>query len=227
MTRQNRTGGKAPDDDRQHWQTPPRVRKWITEHFRPDLDAAADAGNTLAPLWMGPGSNVDIVDALAAPWPDFLVGQEGDRWAIRLRIFINPPFSSALRFVERAIEAHQAYGTLVLMLLPISTDTQWFARLVDAGATVTAITGRVCYDPPPGVQAQRAAELDEWRRAFDAWKENPVDDARPHLMRPAPKRPRHNNGAGFPSAFYSLGWSPLATTGAVRVPFFRLPRGTL
>lgn len=225
MTRQNRTGGRAPDDDRQHWQTPRGVRRWITEHFRPDVDAAADGANTLAPLWMGPGSNVGIVDALAAPWPGYLMSA-----TIRPRVFVNPPFSSALRFAERAIEAHAAHGTMILLLLPISTDTQWFARLVDAGAHVTAITGRVCYDPPPGVQAQRAAEIDEWRRAFDAWKAAMIDDrdqAIPYRMQPAPKKPRHNNGAGFPSAFYSLGWSPLATTGAVRVPFFRLPRGTM
>lgn len=224
MTRQNRTGGKAPDDDRQHWQTPTRARKWIGEHFRPDVDAAADRTNALASLWFGHDSPVGVVDALARPWPKIAIGGVD---AIRTRIFCNPPFSSALRFVERAIEAHKAHDVAVLLLLPISTDTQWFARLVDAGAVVTAITGRVCYDPPPGVQAQRAAEVAEWRRKLAQWEELSTWADAGAQIPAAPKRPRHNNGAGFPSAFYSLGWSPLATTGAVRVPFFRLPRGTL
>jgi len=223
MTRQNRTGGKALDDDRQHWQTPTPARRWIGEHFRPDVDAAANRRNTLASLWFGPDSPLGIVDALARPWPKIAVGGVD---AIRTRIFCNPPFSSALRFVERAIDAHQAHGVAVLLLLPISTDTQWFARLADAGATVTAITGSVCYDPPPGVLEQRAAEIDEWQRKVKEWQDAPDGDT-PGTLPPAPRRPRHNNGAGFPSAFYSLGWSPLATTGAVRVPFFRLPRGTL
>lgn len=59
------------------------------------------------------------------------------------RNFINPPYSRALKeaFVEKAIEQSKE-GKLCVMLLPVSTSTQLFHRLIIPNATTVRFVER-------------------------------------------------------------------------------------
>lgn len=62
-------------------------------------------------------------DGLAIDWPKY--------------VFVNPPFSNILPFVEKAIRSWWNDGkTHILLLLPVRTDTKWFRRLCDFGCNI-------------------------------------------------------------------------------------------
>ncbi|MEM2107850.1 MAG: DNA N-6-adenine-methyltransferase [Candidatus Bathyarchaeia archaeon] len=78
----------------------------------------------------------------AANW-DGLAGEwAGDR------IFVNPPYSNPLPWVERAIrEAEQ--GKVVVLLLKHDHSTRWFARLHEAGAHLLFCAERLSFYGKP------------------------------------------------------------------------------
>ena len=58
------------------------------------------------------------------------------------RVYCNPPFSRKRDFVERAIELAER-GYTVMLLLPGDYSTSWFSRLMDAGADMVFVMGRI------------------------------------------------------------------------------------
>lgn len=59
------------------------------------------------------------------------------------RYFINPPYSNPLPWVKKAIESHQKYGSIIVMLLKHDSSTQWYRLLHEARAHMMLIVGRL------------------------------------------------------------------------------------
>lgn len=56
--------------------------------------------------------------------------------------FVNPPYSTPLKWVEKAIE-ERSKGKRVVMLLRVDTSTKYFLKIVEAGARIMFINGRL------------------------------------------------------------------------------------
>ncbi len=79
------------------------------------------------------------------------------------RVFINPPYSRVMPWVERAIVAARS-GKTVVMLLKHDSSTKWFARLHEAGAVFLTFVGRISFNgldlaPFPSVLVILSREL--------------------------------------------------------------------
>lgn len=61
-------------------------------------------------------------------------------WGELLRIFVNPPYSDPLPFVQRAAELKKA-GHLVVMLLPADKTTEWYTIIQQHANEVIDIIG--------------------------------------------------------------------------------------
>ena len=59
--------------------------------------------------------------------------------------FVNPPYSKASDFIDKAIVEHKK-GKLVVLLIPARTDTKYFKKLVDYGVDITFVTGRLHFN---------------------------------------------------------------------------------
>ena len=64
------------------------------------------------------------------------------------RIFVNPPYSNPLPWVEKAIEAAKN-GKTVVLLLKHDTSTRWYSLLHEAGAHFLLIGGRLQFTDSP------------------------------------------------------------------------------
>ena len=65
-------------------------------------------------------------------------------------IYINPPYSNVMPWVEKAIRTHQRYMAIgirvpIVMLLKHDSSTKWFAKLQEAGARFLMIQGRLTF----------------------------------------------------------------------------------
>ena len=58
------------------------------------------------------------------------------------RIFLNPPYSNPMPWVEKAI-AESKKGKVVVLLLKHDSSTKWYAKLHEAGAHFLPIMGRL------------------------------------------------------------------------------------
>ena len=58
------------------------------------------------------------------------------------RTFVNPPYSSPLKWVEKAIEESKK-GKLIVMLLRVDTSTKWFSKLIEAKAEILWFSKRL------------------------------------------------------------------------------------
>jgi site-specific DNA-methyltransferase (adenine-specific) len=56
------------------------------------------------------------------------------------RVFVNPPWSDIMPWVNRAFDSH---AEIVVMVLPARTDTPWYHRVKDRGAEVRLFRKRV------------------------------------------------------------------------------------
>ena len=64
--------------------------------------------------------------------PEFFITKEQDFLTYPLNdesVFVNPPYSKPLPFVERAVSLFENNNCLVVMLLPIDISTKWFALI--------------------------------------------------------------------------------------------------
>ncbi len=142
----------------QNWRTPRWLFDALDKEFNFVLDAAAEARNTLCPLWLGPGSPL-CDDALTCPWPDWMVSDLVPRGAI----FVNMPYGRRIgEWVERCAEA----GTVVPVvgILPHSPQTKWWhkhvARGDDRATEIRLFPRRISFDlpldAPPDLEANNA-----------------------------------------------------------------------
>lgn len=121
---------------RQDYRTPQWLWRVLDDKFRPTLDAAADASNTLCRRWFGPGS--DTPDALIAEWRS-------------KRIFCNPPYANTRGGIRAWLDRGHAgiqsgVAELVVFLLPANTTgTHWF-RLYAPQSRVIFLSPRVAFE---------------------------------------------------------------------------------
>lgn len=109
-----------------HWATPwPLVRGLEAEFGAFDLDPCCLPDTAKAPKFFTPED-----DGLSKPWHG--------------RVFLNPPYSKPAPWLEKAIhETTAGNAELVVALIPVSSDTRWFHRLVKGRAEIRFIQGRV------------------------------------------------------------------------------------
>lgn len=58
------------------------------------------------------------------------------------KTFVNPPYSNPLGWIDKAIEENNK-GKRIALLLRVDTSTKWFGRLVEAGAKILWVNGRL------------------------------------------------------------------------------------
>jgi len=148
VTRNINCGSHALTAPRQEWRTPRLLASLIVGRWNIDLDAMAHAGNAIVPRFFAPlhlPEGAVALDASAVRWSDF--GRN---------IFVNPPFASLGKTVQKAVEASED-GCTVVLLAPDNGDTKWYAAIVDAGAHVLRFRGRVQYEPAAGVSSSQVA----------------------------------------------------------------------
>jgi len=64
------------------------------------------------------------------------------------KTFVNPPYSSPLKWVEKAISENKK-GKTIVMLLRVDTSTKWYAKLVEANAEILFFNGRLHFSNKP------------------------------------------------------------------------------
>lgn len=144
-------GSDFPD-----WMTPAplygaldmEVRGWgILEPSEPGIatDLAASAESTLAPLYLGAGSNLGE-NALVVDWS-----------ALAQPCFLNPPYSRELKmpiepWIEKLRDSARVRG-VYFSLIPFRPDTRWW-RLTDEAAEIREIPHRVKFELPPDAFAR-------------------------------------------------------------------------
>lgn len=64
------------------------------------------------------------------------------------RTYVNPPYSNPLPWVLKAIEESRK-GKTIVMLLPVDTSTQWYAKLIEAKAHIFWHNGRLSEPQSP------------------------------------------------------------------------------
>lgn len=96
--------------------------KWIMEIFGDWFDPC--------PLNYNPQ-----VDGLNIEWKD--------------KTYVNPPYSSPIKWVEKAIEENKKGKTIVL-LLKVDTSTKWYMKLVEANANILFVHKRLKFRNPKG-----------------------------------------------------------------------------
>ena len=120
-----------------HWATPPEFVRTLEVEFGPfDLDPCCLPFSAKAPRFYTPEQN-----GLLQPWGG--------------RIWCNPPFSRPAPWIKRAIQAAKD-GHLVVMLLPVKTDTLWFHELVLPHAEIRFLRGRLAFHGWKGTPLTRA-----------------------------------------------------------------------
>lgn len=119
-----------------HWETPWELVRDLEREFGPfNLDPCATRDNAKAPNWFD-----ESQDGLIQVW--------------RGRVFCNPPYSSVDHWVRKAIEASRA-GALVVMLLPVRTDRDWWHDLLEPNARIRFLRGRQRFIGPDGTTIGR------------------------------------------------------------------------
>ncbi|MFS7464441.1 phage N-6-adenine-methyltransferase [Pasteurella multocida] len=122
--------------NKDHYRTPKYVFNWLDRRFYFLIDGCASEHNALCSTYIGDGIN--------AAAPDFLtfepLEQVIETAEATLRIFVNPPYSNPLPFVQRAAELRNA-GYLVVMLLPADKSTKWYQVIQDNATEVIDIVG--------------------------------------------------------------------------------------
>lgn len=59
------------------------------------------------------------------------------------RVFCNPPYSETKLWVRKAYHESRKPNTIIVMLLPASTDTRWFHRYIYHRTEIRFVRGRV------------------------------------------------------------------------------------
>lgn len=127
MNRSMKGKGITPKAQRTDWETPIEFFKDLDKEFHFTLDPAASEWNAKCQKYYTEKEN-----GLKQPW-------SGNVW-------LNPPYGTALNDWADKVISERDNCEVIVMLVPARTDTQWFRRLLDAGAEVRFITGRIKYE---------------------------------------------------------------------------------
>jgi phage N-6-adenine-methyltransferase len=110
-----------------------------------DWDLAATAANAVTGKFLGPGAPRGE-DSLAVDWAMLPAPPRPVFW-------LNPPYSNIKPFARKCAEQAPAIPGEIVMLVPASISTEWFAQYVHRRALVLAIRPRLTFvgqsDPYP------------------------------------------------------------------------------
>ena len=141
--------------------TPKDLIDAVVGRFGPiSWDLAAEPTNAKAPRWLGPGGIHE--DALKVAWHTLAHGEN---------LWLNCPFGDIRPWVEKCAEESRS-GARILLLVPASVDSNWYADFVHRKAMVHALSPRVRFDghktgfPKPLV----LAVYDRGPAGFDVWR---------------------------------------------------------
>lgn len=122
--------------DRDCYRTPAYLVKWIKKNFHTSIDGCASNENKTHIFYVG-------LDHVNADFNNFFtVNREA---LMRLvvwqpRLFVNPPYSNPMPYVQKAIELMRD-GVFVVMLLPADKSTKWFEEIVTNATEIIDIVG--------------------------------------------------------------------------------------
>lgn len=120
-----------------HWETPWPLVRSLEEEFGPfELDPAATTESAKAPRFFTAAE-----DGLAQPWAP-------------ARVFLNPPYSDIVPWLRKSIE-EATRGALVVALLPVRTDRDWWHDILMPHAEIRFQRGRQRFIGPDGTTIGR------------------------------------------------------------------------
>jgi phage N-6-adenine-methyltransferase len=146
--------------------TPREFLSAVEERFGViDWDLAASADNAVTGKYLGPGAPRGA-DSLAVDWAMLPTPPYQCLW-------LNPPFGNIAKFAAKCAEQAPAIAGSILMLVPASVGTNWFAQHVHRKALVLALRPRLTFvgheDPYP--KDLMLAIYGRWVvPAFDTWR---------------------------------------------------------
>ena len=110
------------------WETPQDLYDVLDEEFNFNLDPAATDENHKCDYYI-----TEKNDGLSIPWE--LPG------CAKGKVFLNPPYGRIIgRWIQKAVSEYvQGNAELVVMLLPVRTDTVWFHKWIYNQPWVTDI----------------------------------------------------------------------------------------
>ena len=120
--------------------TPPELLNAVVERFgRIEWDLAANKENAVCPMFFGPGSPVEIEDAL-----DESKLELASRTWPQKRLWLNPPFENIAPWAVRCARwVRESRTGLILFLVPASVGSNWWEESVRGRARVLALAPRI------------------------------------------------------------------------------------
>lgn len=107
------------------WSTPQEIFDSLDQEFHFTLDPCATDANHKAPVYFTREQN-----GLDVSWGGH-------------RVFCNPPYSQISRWVEKAYYEGCKDNTVVVLLIPSRTDTQYFHNYILHRSEIRFIQGRI------------------------------------------------------------------------------------
>ena len=146
------------------WETPRPLFVWRNSIWKFDIDAAANATNSLlGDRYFGPGSNhMKDANVPLANWTAF--GHS---------FFSNPEYGRGIMNWLEQYYRQSRKGALIECLIPANTGTRWFSYCKEKAASIELLTGRVgfWYDgkplPPKEDRNTSDSMLVQWRRGAE------------------------------------------------------------
>lgn len=133
---------QRPGASKQDYGTPRVFLDAVEALFGPlEIDLAATAENTKAPLWFGPED-----DSLSLDWREI-----GDRLC-----WLNPPFAKIGLWAAKCAASVGNGGPRILFLVPSSVGANWYWDHVE-GRVLELQVGRLAFD---GAHVKRCARTD-------------------------------------------------------------------
>jgi phage N-6-adenine-methyltransferase len=127
------TGGGGTKQD---YGTPREFIAAVERRFGPiAIDLAAHAGNHVVPTYFGPGSAI-CEDSLERDW----TGPASSRGTL----WLNPPFANIAPWAAKCSGARDRLGW-ILLLVPASIGSVWFAEHVEGKAMVLGLSPRLTF----------------------------------------------------------------------------------
>lgn len=117
--------------DKDYWATPPAVFRNIEKKLdlKFDLDACATEYNRKCADYISEEQNTLITP-----------------WGSGRNVYMNPPYSKPLPFVEKAIDEAYLHNNNVVVLLNADTSTKWFTKIKEYASEIWFITeGRIAF----------------------------------------------------------------------------------
>lgn len=114
--------------DKDSYRTPRYVFNAMNRRFRFDTDACASAENALCNIYYTAEADITKEETQAKVF----VGS---------RVWMNPPYSNPMPFVQSAIKLMTERDCTVVMLLPADKSTKWFREALTAATEVIDVVG--------------------------------------------------------------------------------------